>query len=152
MKKTITLLTMIALSLQAQSNINVGANQITINDQTGTGFNVGYGATGTMNNGILGGFDFNYDQATVEEETVNSISGDFKLGYKYKDLAIYGIGSVISQAYQETEAYGFGTGAGISYDLFEHMGVAADYKSYSMTTELTEYDFDTVKVYLKIIF
>ncbi|MFT7004605.1 MAG: hypothetical protein ACJAWW_001968 [Sulfurimonas sp.] len=156
-KITFSLITLSIFSLSGLANsitkhINIGANNSTINSKTGNGFDISYGATRVWDSGIIGVFDMNYGQASINNTTANNYGGELKLGYDYEDIAVYGIGSGIGQSYGKTEAYGFGYGAGIEYTPFKDIGVGVDYKSYSMTSTTNEYDFETTKVYLKIIF
>lgn len=134
-------------------HINVGANQTTLNEKSGTGFNIGYGVTRVFENDIMAAFDLNYAQAEIDGETLNNYGGDIKLGYQvHKDIAVYAMGSGIAQSFNNTEAYGYGVGGGAEYTPFEHFGVGINYLTYSMTAETHEYDFDTVQAYLKVMF
>ncbi len=154
MKKIMIFVLVLAFNLNAQSIklISIGLNQTTIHDQVGIGFNIGYGIQKTFSNDILVGIDFNYDQVKIENNIFNGYGADLKVGYKYKDIIVYAIGSGVYQSYFHNDAAGFGFGGGVGYQLFKHFGITMDYKSYSMTSEINNYDFDTVKVYLQILF
>ncbi len=158
MKKIIlAAITALTLSAAAQAkdiskHINLGVNQSTVDSQGGEGFDVTWGATRIWENGIMTTFDLNYGQATINNEDFNNYGGDLKIGYKYKDIALYGIGSAIMGSYHNLESAGFGYGAGVEYTPFEHLGIGIDYKKYSMTSQINEYSFEVAKAYLKIIF
>ena len=134
--------------------ITVGANTTTIGSQSGNGWDIGYGADRTWDNGVYAAFDMNYEQAKVQSDTLQNFGMDIKLGYKWKDIAVYGIGSGVGESYLNATGYGYGYGAGVEYTphQWKHIGVGLDYKQYKITSELVDYDKDTAKVYLKILF
>lgn len=153
--KILFLLPLITLYLYAgsiTSHINIGANNSTIDSHSGNGFDISYGGSIVWENGICGAFDFSYGQADIDNETANNYGGDLKLGYKYRDIALYAIGSGIEQSYLNTNGSGFGYGGGVEYTPFKHIGFGLDYKTYSMTSSKKEYDFEVAKAYLKILF
>jgi opacity protein-like surface antigen len=158
MKKiTLAIIATITMSLTAQAaqskqHITIGGNQSTIDSKSGTGYDIAWGVTKVWDNGVMSDIDFNYGSVDIESETFNNFGVDVKLGYKYKRLSIYGMGSAIYQSYHEKEAAGFGFGGGAEVDLFKHLAVGANYQTYSMTSETNDYDYDTVKAYLKIMF
>ena len=156
MKKIVAIAAIAVFTMAAQAEtyqyIDIGANQSTLQEKTGQGFDIGWGATKVWDSGVLAGFGMNYGQADIEGETFNNFGGDIKLGYKYKDLAVYGLGSGIYQSYYTEDSAGFGYGGGLEYTPFKHFGIGAEYKTYNMTSETVEYDFETARVYLKIIF
>ena len=141
-----------AQAKEISQHINLGVNQSTVDSQSGEGFDVTWGVTRVWEGGIMTTFDLNYGQVTIENEDFNNYGGDLKIGYKYKDIALYGIGSAIEGSYHNLKSAGFGYGAGAEYTPFEHLGVGIDYKKYSMTSQINEYDFEVAKAYLKIIF
>lgn len=152
---SLVIIAILSVSIQAKEvaqHINLGANSSTINSQSGNGFDISYGATIVWDNGLLGAYDINYGQATINNLTVNNYGGDLKLGYKYNDIAVYGIGSGIKQSYNNVDGAGFGFGGGLEYTPFKHIGIGVDYKSYSMTSTANDYDFEVTKAYLKIMF
>jgi len=142
----------IAQASELYQSLDIGANQSTIQEETGNGFDIGWSATKVWDNGILGGIALNYGQADIQDETFNNYGGDIKLGYKFKDIAVYGLGSGIYQSYYTQDSAGFGFGGGLEYTPFKHFGIGAEYKTYNMTSETVEYDFETARVYLKIMF
>jgi len=137
-----------------RTNLSIGANTTTIGAQSGKGWEIGYGSNRTWDNGVHIGFDMVYGQAKMQTDTVRDFGMDVKLGYKWKDIAVYGIGSGIGEAYLNATGYGYGYGAGVEYTphQWEHVGVGLDFKQYKITSELGDYDKDTAKAYLKIIF
>ena len=152
MKKIALLIAVAALSLSADTiiqSINVGANASTLNSKSGTGWNVGYGGSKYYDNGILFGVDFNYDSIEIDGIKNEGMGSDVKIGYSYnKKIGVYAIGT----GTYFNEDVGFGYGAGIEYLPFKHLGVAIDYKTISMQSQANNYDLDTVKAYLKIMF
>ena len=154
MKKILLIAALLTVAAQAEvyQSINIGANQSTIDSKTGNGFNIGWSGTRVWKNGILATFAINYNHSEIENETFNSYGTDLKVGYKYKDIAVFAIGSGLYQSYHSLEAAGFGYVGGLEYMPFKHFGVGAEYKTYSMTSEINEYTFDTAQAYLKILF
>ena len=77
--KKIILSTMVTIALTAtvqakdvSQYLNFGANQSTIAEESGTGFDITYGGMRTWENGIMAAFDVNYGQGTIEEEIANN--------------------------------------------------------------------------------
>ena len=80
---------------------------------------------------------------------------DIKLGYTYKDVLVYGMGSVEYHNQDQTNWYalGYGGSAGIEYKPFEHVAFGAEYKTYSMEAEQNaKYDYSVTKALLKYYF
>ena len=153
--KILFLYPLIFLSLYAgsvSSYVNIGANSSAVDSQRGSGFGISYGAFVVWKSGVFAAFDFGYAQADIDNDTVNNYGGDLKLGYSYRDVALYLIGSGIEQSCFGTESAGFGYGGGIEYIPFKHIGFGFDYKVYSMVSSKREYDFEVRKGYLKILF
>jgi len=154
---SIALLATMAASANAgtlKSHVTVSANQTMIAAQSGNGWDIGYGVSKVWDNSLYAGFDMNYGQVKMETQTANNFGMDLKLGYKWKDIAVYGIGSGIGQSFQDLTGYGFGYGAGVEYapSQYKHIAIGVDYKTYSITNEVSNYDYDTAKVYVKVIF
>jgi hypothetical protein len=153
--KYLFLLSFLTLSLYANKisqHINLGANNTTIDSQSGNGFDIAFGASVVWENGIFGAFDFNYSQADINNKTTNNYGGDLKLGYKHRDIALYAIGTGVKQSYLNTSGAGFGYGTGAEFTPFKHIGFGLDYKTYSMISSEKKYDFEVTKAYLKILF
>jgi len=149
---TIALTLTMAQAGEIYQSVNIGANQSKIDNETGNGFDVSWNGTKVWDNGVLGGVALNYGQVKIEDETFSNYGGDIKVGYKYKDIAIFGLGSGIYQSYYDESSAGFGYGGGVEYTPFKHFGVGAEYKTYNMTSESVDYDFETSRIYLSIIF
>jgi len=138
--------------------INLGATQASITSQSGiesdteNGFNIEFGATRVWNSGVLASFSMEYGHVSILDQDINTFGGDIKLGYQYKDFSAFVIGSGIYQSLDTNDAAGFGYGAGFEYIPFDHVGLGVEYKTYNMTSNYFEYDFNVAKAYLKILF
>lgn len=153
MKKIILGIALAALSLSANPTINIGVASATVDENTGTGYTIGIGGETHYNSGLLVAIDMNYDSATINSISVQTLGSDVKVGYLLnEDIGIYLIGSAIYQDFDQIEGYGIGGGIGAQYVPLKHLGFAVDYKQYSIVNELNDYNCDTVKVYMKIIF
>ena len=67
-------------------------------------------------------------------------------------LALYGIGSGIYQGIGGIDGAGFGYGAGIDYRITDHIALNVEYKTYSMTSNYGDYDYDRVSTGIKYTF
>jgi len=147
-----TALVTTAVSADTTTHINLGGSNYSVNGATANGFNVGFGATRVWDSGILATFDLGYGQADISGDSVKNYGGDIKVGYKWKAVAVYGIGSAIYGSLASVTTAGFGYGAGFEVDTpWEYLGVGVDYTKYSMTPEVgPDFDMDIAKAYLSI--
>ena len=128
----------------------------------------GYGVSVYFDNSIYLGLSFDFSGGKLDSNTIKidnrtstknddniyTAGGDFKLGYAFfdKKLAIYGIGSGIYQGIGGIDGAGFGYGAGIDYRITDNIALNLEYKTYSMTSNYGDYDYDRVSTGLKYNF
>ena len=137
--------------LMAESYFQVGSNNQDFQNESITGFNVGYGFTNATNKNIFLGVGFNFSYAKLNEKALTSFSGDFKVGYTYKDLSLYVLGSALQQSYI-VNGYGFGAGGGLEYRLTDEIATIVEYRSYDMTNKYEDYDYSQTIVSLRYNF
>jgi len=151
MKKLLLTLILSINVLNAESYFQVGSNNQKFQNESTTGFNVGYGFTNSTDKNIFLGVGFNFGYAKLYEKPLTSFSGDFKVGYTYKDLSLYTLGSALQQSYI-VNGYGFGVGGGLEYRLSDEIAAIAEYRSYDMTNEYDDYDYSQTIVSLRYSF
>lgn len=166
-KLTLVALTVstLALNMSAKEvltdiHLSGSASQVTNDDSTEIG--IGSGVSGYFDNGIYAGVSFDFSTGKLDESNNNSkkdntlytAGTDLKIGYAFfaNKLAIYGIGSGIYQSVSEVEGAGFGYGAGIDYRITDHIALNLEYKTYSMTSNYADYDYDKVSSAIKYNF
>ena len=137
---------------EMHQSLDIGFNSSEIDTLSGSGFDIGWSANIVFPNNLSLGFSCNYGNADIDENLFHYYGGDIKLGYNYKRLTPYIIGSGIYQSYYKKEAAGFGYGVGLEFLLFSHLALAIEYRDYSMVSEINEYDFKSTKAFLKILF
>jgi len=118
-------------------------------------YGIGFGASKVFENNVLIGIKAEVMVIDVDgvSDSYYGESVDLHLGYAYKDLSIYGIGTLTYHQLTNLNAYGFGGGVGLEYKLFKHLSVAAEYKSSSMTTAAdTTYDYSVARGLIKYMF
>lgn len=138
-------------ALMADTYIQVGSNNQTFKSESATGFNIGYGFTNATDKNIYLGIGFNLDYAKLNEKALTNFSGDLKVGYRYKDLSIYALGSALQQSYI-VNGYGFGAGGGLEYRFTQKAAISLEHKSYDMTNKYEDYDYKQTALYLKYHF
>lgn len=157
MKKTLTAVAIIAIltttANAAVRDIHVSGGTSTIATETQPIYEIGYGVSGYFDTGLMLGVDFNFGAANTAKETTYNYGADMKLGFSpIKNTSVYAIGSAMSQSYANTTGYGFGYGAGIEYRFNNSFATAVEYKTYSMTTKVGDYDFDSSQLKVKYTF
>lgn len=136
----------------AVRDIHISGGTSTIANETQPIYEIGYGVSGYFDSGIILGVDFNFGAANTAKEITYNYGADMKVGFSsIKNASVYAIGSAMSQSYANTTGYGFGGGAGMEY-RFNAFATAVEYKSYSMTTKVGDYDFDSTQLKVKYIF
>lgn len=129
---------------------------------------IGYGVSVYTDSGIFWGVSFDFSGGTLDKNQVKienktstknddslyNAGGDFKLGYALfsNKLALYGIGSGIYQSIGGIDGAGFGYGAGIDYRVIENVSFSVEYKTYSMTSNFGDYDYDRISTGIKYSF
>ena len=133
-----------------------------------TEIGIGYGVSVYLDNSIFLGLSFDFSggkldnskvkienkPSTRNDDNIYTTGGDLKLGYALfnNKLALYGIGSGIYQGIGGIDGAGFGYGAGVDYRITDHIALNVEYKTYSMTTNYGDYDYDRVSSGLKYNF
>lgn len=128
---------------------------------------IGYGVSLYLDNSIFWGISFDFsggkldnskikidNKTTNKNDNIYTAGADFKLGYALFDnkLALYGIGSGIYQSIGGIDGAGFGYGAGVDYRITNNIALNLEYKTYSMTTNYGDYDYDRVSSGIKYNF
>ena len=129
---------------------------------------IGYGVSVYLDNSIFWGVSFDFSGGTLDKNQVKienktstknddslyTAGGDFKLGYALfnNKLAVYGIGSGIYQSIGGIDGAGFGYGAGADYRITDNIALNVEYKTYSMTSNYGDYDYDRVSTGIKYTF
>jgi opacity protein-like surface antigen len=147
-------------------HLNGSASQAASIDSTEIG--IGYGVSAYFDNHIYAGtsIDFSagkFDNTKVyiprssrsrNDDNLFTAGADFKLGYAFfsDKLAIYGIGSAIYQGIAGIDGAGFGYGAGADYRITDHIALNLEYKTYSMTSNYGDYDYDKISTGIKYNF
>ncbi len=133
-----------------------------------TEIGIGYGVSVYFDNSVFLGLSFDFSggkldsskvkienkTSTKNDDNIYTTGGDLKLGYALfnNKLALYGIGSGIYQGIGGIDGAGFGYGAGADYRITDHIALNVEYKTYSMTTNYGDYDYDRVYTGLKYNF
>ena len=129
---------------------------------------IGYGVSVYLDNSIFWGASLDFSGGTLDknqvkienktstknDDSIYTAGADLKLGYALfsNKLAIYGIGSGIYQGLAGIDGAGFGYGAGIDYRVMENVSFNIEYKTYSMTSNFGDYDYDRVSTAIKYTF
>lgn len=129
---------------------------------------IGYGVSMYTDKSIFWGLSFDFSggkldsskvkienkTSTKNDDNIYTAGGDIKLGYALfnNKLALYGIGSGIYQGIGGIDGAGFGYGAGIDYRVKENVSFNVEYKTYSMTSNYGDYDYDRVSTAIKYYF
>lgn len=129
---------------------------------------VGYGVSMYLDNGIYWGISFDFSggkldngkikidnkTSTKNDENIYTAGGDFKLGYALfnNKLALYGIGSGIYQGIGGIDSAGLGYGAGVDFRITDQVSFDIEYKTYSMTSNYGDYDYDRISTAIKYSF
>lgn len=129
---------------------------------------IGYGVSMYLDNSIFWGVSFDLSAgkldnsqikidnktSTKNDDSIYNAGGDFKLGYALfnNKLAIYGIGSALYQGLAGIDGAGFGYGAGADYRITDNIALNVEYKTYSMTSNFGDYDYDRVSSSIKYTF
>ncbi len=161
----------LALNLSAKEvltdiHLNGSASQAASIDSTEIG--IGYGVSAYFDNHIYAGTSLDFSAGKLDNTNVDiprssrnrsddnlfTAGADFKLGYAFfsDKLAIYGIGSAIYQGIAGIDGAGFGYGAGADYRITEHIALNLEYKTYSMTSNYGDYDYDKISTGIKYNF
>ncbi len=133
-----------------------------------TEIGIGYGVSAYLDNSIFWGLSFDFsggklDSSKVKienktsrknDDNIYTAGGDLKLGYALfnNKLALYGIGSGIYQGIGGIDGAGFGYGAGADFRVIDNIALNVEYKTYSMTTNYGDYDYDRVSTGIKYYF
>ena len=145
--------------------IGVSSTAAEINAQE---IGIGYGVSVYTDSGIFWGVSFDFSAGTLDKSQVKienhtstknddslyNAGGDFKLGYALfnNKLALYGIGSALYQGIGGMDGAGFGYGAGIDYRIMDNIALNVEYKTYSMTSNFGDYDYDRISTGIKYTF
>ena len=129
---------------------------------------IGYGVSVYTDSSIFWGVSFDFSGGTLDKNQVKienktstknddslyNAGGDFKLGYALfnNKLAVYGIGSALYQGIGGMDGAGFGYGAGADYRITDNIALNVEYKTYSMTSNFGDYDYDRVSTGIKYTF
>lgn len=129
---------------------------------------IGYGVSVYLDNSIFWGVSFDFSGGTLDnsqikidnktstknDDSLYTAGADFKLGYALfsNKLAVYGIGSAIYQGLAGIDGAGLGYGAGVDYRVMENVSFNVEYKTYSMTSNFGDYDYDRVSTGIKYTF
>lgn len=140
------------------SDVHIGVSNAKIENENYAEFNIGLGYNKYFDSNILFGtsFDLAYGSPKLANKSIDlyTVSADVKLGYALfdKKLSIYAIGSAAAQLVDDTEAGGFGYGAGVDYRFTDKFALNVEYKTYNMNTSSFDYDYKKTGVNLKYIF
>ena len=129
---------------------------------------IGYGVSVYFDNSIFLGLSFDFSggkldssnvkienkTSTKNDDNIYTTGGDLKLGYALfnNKLALYGIGSGIYQGIGGIDGAGFGYGAGADFRITDNIALNVEYKTYSMTTNYGNYDYERVSTGIKYNF
>ncbi|MDY0116902.1 MAG: outer membrane beta-barrel protein [Sulfurimonadaceae bacterium] len=160
MRLLLWLLLILTLSTSAIANskitsyIFLGGHSSKIMDNNAQFYTIGYGWDRTFENRLYvgGTFAFNFgsidmrDEITLrtKSETITGYDVDMRLGYSLERVDIFSIVGVAAQGFNNTTAYGFGYGAGISWRIDERWSLGTEYKIHRMTSNKLpgKYDYD----------
>ena len=145
-----------AASAESQSFIGLGVGSVDMSDQSGVEYDLVLGgryffSEDKLSDGIMLGLKTTVGMADLDniEDNILILDADIEAGYRYKQVTVYGFGTIMSNSTDTYQAYGFGGGAGIEYQPWEHVAFTAEYKSVSMEDEAgVEYDYDIAKAYI----
>jgi len=136
---------MLTSTLNADKNYQLGVSTTDIDNYSGKEISINYGldnAKATNRNGFYWGMEIGINYLNTDLGNGYGTNGDLLLGYSpTKNMSVYGIGSGLVQKINDVEAAGFGFGGGIKYDISEKYTVVLDYKKYTMTMSIGEYDY-----------
>ena len=112
---------------------------------------IGYGVSVYLDNSQI---KIENKTSTKNDDSLYNAGGDFKLGYALfnNKLAVYGIGSALYQGIGGMDGAGFGYGAGADYRITDNIALNVEYKTYSMTSNYGDYDYDRVSSGIKYTF
>ena len=129
---------------------------------------IGYGVSVYLDNSIFWGVSFDLSGGTLDnsqikienktstknDDSLYNAGGDFKLGYALfnNKLALYGIGSAFYQGIGGIDGAGLGYGAGVDYRITDNIALNVEYKTYSMTSNFGDYDYDRISTGIKYTF
>ena len=149
-------------------DIHLTGASSTATDINASEIGIGYGVSVYLDNSIFWGVSLDFSGGTLDknqvkignktstknDDSIYTAGGDFKLGYALfnNKLALYGIGSGIYQGISGIDGAGFGYGAGIDYRVMENVSFSVEYKTYSMTSNFGNYDYDRVSTAIKYYF
>jgi len=145
-----------AASAEGQSFVGIGAGSVDMAEQSGLEYDLVLGgryffSEDALSDGIMLGLKTTIGMADLDNVTdkIYVLDADLEAGYRYKQVTVYGFGTIMSNSTDTYQAYGFGGGAGIEYQPWEHVAFTAEYKSVSMEDEAgVEYDYDVAKAYI----
>ncbi len=162
MKKILSIVTALAISASASQGskyVSLGATSVDA-DIFGTGlvYSLNLGGKKVFDNNVFLGADLLFEYGSLEKnsQTIDAVGygGNINLGYQYKDLGVFVLGSALLESIDNISTAGFGFGGGIEYTPWEHVGFGVKYVQYSMTTELVGVDYDRsgVKGYINFLY
>lgn len=133
-----------------------------------TEMGIGYGVSVYFDNSVFLGLSFDFSggkldsskvkienkTSTKNDDSIYTAGGDLKLGYALfnNKLALYGIGSGIYQGIAGIDGAGFGYGAGVDYRIIDNIALNVEYKTYTMTSNYSDYDYDRISTGIKYSF
>ena len=131
--------------------LNISNSELNSNSYTEFGFGqkINFNTESKILFGLNYGLNFGqvesklFNKTKLEKIDVTTIDFDIKVGYKViKNLELFTLGSGSAQYINSNMAYGFGYGAGISYDITKKLEVTALYKMMNMNLDIGgSYDY-----------
>lgn len=119
-------------------------------------YEIGYGLSKYFDNGFMWGVELDLGMVDAQSNDGYYYGGDFKLGITpFSDFAVYGIGAVIWQDFENgLSGGGFGYGGGAEYRLTSWFTLAGEYKTYNMTYDRigVEEDYNSALLKMKFTF
>lgn len=147
MKKLLFGLLFSASMLFAESTqgFSFGVVSMSVENESGLGGDISYKYASY--NPVYLGWKMSFEFGNIKDVEIYNYSVDIRLGaMPSKDVAIYGIGSIMKQSLDGRESGGYGAGGGIEYRLTKNISTSLDYISYSMSpttvSTLKDYHFD----------
>ena len=150
MRKLFWLLLVCVFVDAADIYVTLGANTAQMASKSGKGVSVGWGTQSVFSEKWYLDVGFLFGYTYIDRDNQYRYGCDFKSGYKLKHLQIFALLTGMMQNYDIYDSAGFGYGGGIEYRFARSkVGVGSSLRHYSMTSEINEYNFDLLQVYLK---
>ena len=142
-----------APAAETEKSFTLRAASADIFETTGTQYGIGYGITSFARNGFVWGIDFDLDYLDLDGADVWGYGTALRLGYALlqNDLQFYVLGGALVQSMPGGSGYGFGFGGGADYRLFTHLRVGAEYRTFTITREVGDYDYTQASGFVKFV-